>query len=135
MPTKKKPKWGYEGTYLLSDDGIRIYSDAVVKKLAKKYGVKSKKQIEEIKDRLEGAALVYRKWKQNHDDAPRRGEMIAALDEIEGLAMKLEDRLKHLDDETASIYWLPETELNGLSSRRSNETKTRYGHTITRIPD
>lgn len=128
---RKKPKWDYRMTHLLSDDGQKAYSEAAVADLAAAHELPLEIGQSRLKDRLEGAALVYRIWRQNWDDLPRRGERKAALDEIRDLAAALQDRLSRLDDITGAIFWRPEAEISAEEAIPT-AAKSRYGHTFYR---
>jgi hypothetical protein len=127
MPDKKKPKWGYEGRHLLSDDGLTVYADDEVQRLINDFRIPPERR-EDLRKSLEGAAQIYRLWRQNHDEMPTPGEMRAAIDEVEDLAVRLKQRLVDMDEITDSRLWKPELELMGLV--RDRKTESRFGHTI-----
>ncbi len=140
MATKHKPKWGHQGRYLLSDDGILIYSDEEIHRLATTFEIIGEDQIEELRMRLEGSANIYRIHHNNNDAAPRPGEMKAAIEEIDKLVTQLTDRLENIDDWTWRYLWHHERSLDrfhvlkGIPEETTVE-KTEFGHTITRFPD
>lgn len=135
MGDRKKAKRGYRQTYLLADDGKRVFSEAAVKKLAIQFKLPGRVPVSELRHRLDMAALVFRTWRQNADMAPRRGEMKAALDEIVGLSERLQRRLDELDDISAGHFWRPETVLRHVMSLGpEGPSATEYGHSLTWLP-
>ena len=140
MRAKKKPRWEYRGRNLLSEDGIQAYSDDDIQNLATICGITEPDQIADMRVRLEGAANIYRIWKNNHDDAPRYSDMKAAAGEIGDLVSQLKDRLTKLDDRTAAVFWRPEMEIFNLAFNGPDPTteavvESPYGHKIHKLPD
>lgn len=135
MGDRKKAKRGYRQTYLLADDGKRVFSEAAVNKLATQFKLPSDIPASELRHRLNMAAQVYRTWRQNADMAPRRGEMKAALDEISELSERLQRSLEELDDISAGHFWRPETALRHVMSLGpEGPSATEYGHSLTWLP-
>ena len=110
MPTRVKPKWGWEGRYLLEEDGLEIYSLKEVAALAKRHAISRAEALQQLKYFLERAAQVYRNWKA-HDNVPRPNQIKAALHEIEIIATKLRIRLGQMDGSTRRFFGIPETEI------------------------
>lgn len=123
MPTRHKPKWGYQTEYLLSNDGIRIYEPKFLDALYQEFDIQGAELQERVHSRLEGAGNVYRKWRTNADEAPRPAERKAAIDELERLVDTLRDRLEQMDDFTATAFWRPETDLLGILGDEATKAK------------
>lgn len=131
MPKQKRAKWGHRSRYLFHMDPPTTYSETAIQALAASYGISSPKAVAEMKDRLEGAASIYRTCWQNHDTAPRAHHMKAAISEIESLIDQLRDKLESMDDWTAELFWHGSMEVKGLLWD-DNVKKSRFGHTIDR---
>lgn len=136
---KHKPKWGWKGRYLLSNDGIEIYSDEEIELLAREFDIVDEQSIKEMRVRLEGAANIYRIHRNNHDIAPRPGEMRAAVQEIDDLVSKLRDRLEQMDGLTWQYFWHFEKQLfnYNLQSLETDDYETvesKHGHIIHMAP-
>tara|TARA_E500000318_G_C3568988_1_gene216949 strand:- start:6949 stop:7695 length:747 start_codon:yes stop_codon:yes gene_type:complete len=127
MPTRKKPKWGYEGRHLLSNDDLTIYTDQEIQRLVDEFQPAPIKA-ENLRQNLEEAAQIYRVWFQSYDEMPTPGEMKAGIDEVDALAVRLKDCLVNMDEITDRLFWKPELELMPLVLDR--KTESRFGHTI-----
>ena len=139
MATKHQPKWDWQSRYLLSDDSLRSYTDDDIKHLADEFEISDEKQIGELRGRLEGAANVYRIYKNNHDTAPRPSEMRAAIKEIEALVTSLQDRLERMDDLTRLHFWDFEKQLHRFHMRPESTDEiitetTEHGHSVQIAP-
>lgn len=138
MPTTRKPRRDYRPVSIFTeDDGIRCYDEAAVKRLAEEFGLAAEKGLEELSERLEGAALVYRVYHSNEDDGPTTAEVKAALANVRKHAAKLEEALKEIDPRSAWHLWRFDSEVEAQASRldaigTASET-TRFGHSITRM--
>jgi hypothetical protein len=128
---RKSPVLGYKQRYLLSQDGVTVYEQNEIEALRLEFNLPETVSTEEFKRRLEGAAQVYRIYKQNYDDLPRHGEIKAALEEIASLSKTLHKHITEIDDITANHFWQFEGELQN-SVTFTEDTETRFGHRIER---
>lgn len=136
--SRAKPRWGYRQDYLFQDDGIKIYSDEEIERLTNEYKI-PEEHVAEVRRRLEGAANVWRRWRSITDEAPKRREMMAALDDIEQRVDELSEQLETLDDKTAQLFWEPETlvrpfvhqQLLKFKKGEAYERESPWGHGIS----
>lgn len=106
---RHKPKFGHRPRHPLNSDGIRGYTDDQIEGLAREYAI-DQDQMEPLREHLELAAQIWRTHQHNYDEAPKPGNILAALDVIEDSLDGLCASLENLDEATAELYWRPHTD-------------------------
>lgn len=81
--SKRKARWGYRADNLHLDGGAGVYSETDMRQLAKDFQIDDALQAESLEYCLGSAADEYRSLKEGEVDAPRAGNVLAALAEIE----------------------------------------------------
>jgi hypothetical protein len=140
MTKKKTPKWGYRSKVRDQDDASRTYTDDDIRNLADEYGFEDPEEIDLLQRVLDAAAINYRHFKTNENEAPRPSEMRPAVIDIKGLVDQLLSRLEDLDESTSQIFWQPETDIENLINhvgfpKETTTLESPYGHKIALIPD
>lgn len=132
MSKNHKPKRNWQPRYLLGDDGKRVFLSTKVKSLAKSFDIKGAPAIAELHETLEATGNIYRIHKHNFDEAPRRGEIRSALEEIGLHAAELIRCLEEMDQTTWQRFWQPDFALQAALISGKSQT-TKYGQRVERI--
>lgn len=106
---RHKPNFGHRSRHPLLADGQIAYSDSHIEALVVEYDIPEDK-IDALREHLEVAAQIWRNHRHNFDDAPRPGNMLAAIDVLEDHIDGLRSSLEDLDDATADLFWWPNTD-------------------------
>ena len=98
--SKRKPRWDYRGDKLYLDGVADAYTEELVRKLMDDFGIVDALEAEALELCLGRAADEYRTLKESEVDAPRPGEVLAALAEIEKRAKALDAVIGKIDTAT-----------------------------------
>jgi hypothetical protein len=138
LARRHKPKWGFQGDYLLRDDGLQIYDEPTIDALCTEYNIPDDLR-GRLRDWLEGSANVWRRNKGAFDDAPNEPEVSAALKAVDQIAGQLLEKLDLLDVKSAERLWAPDGEVRRFVDQQwirfekgqPYETETRFGQHFT----
>lgn len=139
MPTIKKRKPGYHPKAYSELKGRSSFTDEKVAELAERYGYPNPANLEALREALDSAAAVYWVNKDIEENAPRRGNIVTTVKDIQGLATKLRQRLSELDLYTAHLIAKLESEVHYEAAKVAQgdgqqPSRTRFGHKIQKTP-